>query len=69
MAQEKLRCVHSGCGKEYTDPEEVCRYHPGPPVFHEGQKGMYMVSTSSPFSCGPQLFEAPFSAWPGALLS
>ncbi|KAL2158497.1 hypothetical protein VTH06DRAFT_4264 [Thermothelomyces fergusii] len=39
MAQEKLRCVHSGCGKEYTDPDEVCRYHPGPPVFHEGQKG------------------------------
>jgi len=23
----------------YTDPEEVCRYHPGPPIFHEGQKG------------------------------
>ncbi|CAP69533.1 uncharacterized protein PODANS_1_11920 [Podospora anserina S mat+] len=36
MAQ---KCVHQGCGKEYTDPEEVCRYHPGPPVFHEGQKG------------------------------
>ncbi|KAK4143217.1 cysteine and histidine-rich domain-containing protein [Dichotomopilus funicola] len=36
MAQ---KCVHQGCGKEYTDPEEVCRYHPGPPIFHEGQKG------------------------------
>ncbi|KAK1757462.1 cysteine and histidine-rich domain-containing protein [Echria macrotheca] len=36
MAQ---KCVHQGCGKEYTDPDEVCRYHPGPPVFHEGQKG------------------------------
>lgn len=23
----------------YTDTEEVCRYHPGPPIFHEGQKG------------------------------
>ncbi|KAI1348199.1 HSP20-like chaperone [Xylaria sp. FL0043] len=33
------RCVHQGCGKEYSDPDEVCRYHPGPPVFHEGQKG------------------------------
>jgi len=33
------KCVHRGCGKEYSDPEEVCRYHPGPPVFHEGQKG------------------------------
>ncbi|OTA99791.1 hypothetical protein M426DRAFT_324862 [Hypoxylon sp. CI-4A] len=36
MAQ---KCVHKGCGKVYTDPEEVCVYHPGPPVFHEGQKG------------------------------
>ncbi|KAK7743490.1 hypothetical protein SLS53_004024 [Cytospora paraplurivora] len=36
MAQ---KCVHQGCGKEYTDTEEVCRYHPGPPIFHEGQKG------------------------------
>ncbi|KAK4190505.1 cysteine and histidine-rich domain-containing protein [Podospora australis] len=36
MAQ---KCVHQGCGKTFTDPEEVCRYHPGPPVFHEGQKG------------------------------
>ncbi|KAI0151859.1 HSP20-like chaperone [Xylariaceae sp. FL1272] len=36
MAQ---KCVHQGCAKEYTDPEEVCNYHPGPPVFHEGQKG------------------------------
>ncbi|CAJ2512740.1 Uu.00g008590.m01.CDS01 [Anthostomella pinea] len=36
MAQ---KCVHQGCGKTYTDPDEVCKYHPGPPVFHEGQKG------------------------------
>ncbi|RYC55212.1 hypothetical protein CHU98_g10994 [Xylaria longipes] len=36
MAQ---KCVHQGCGKEYSDPDEACRYHPGPPVFHEGQKG------------------------------
>ncbi|KAI2628307.1 chord-domain-containing protein [Xylaria nigripes] len=33
------KCVHQGCGKEYTDPNEVCKYHPGPPIFHEGQKG------------------------------
>ncbi|BDD59469.1 Integrin beta-1-binding protein 2 [Monascus purpureus] len=33
------KCVHKGCGKEFTDPEEPCIYHPGPPVFHEGQKG------------------------------
>ncbi|KAF3769124.1 chord-domain-containing protein [Cryphonectria parasitica EP155] len=36
MAQ---KCVHRGCEKTFTDADEVCRYHPGPPVFHEGQKG------------------------------
>ena len=38
MAQ---KCVHQGCGKEFTDADadDVCSYHPGPPVFHEGQKG------------------------------
>ncbi|KAF7936040.1 uncharacterized protein EAE98_002259 [Botrytis deweyae] len=36
MAQ---KCVHQSCTKVYTDPEEDCLYHPGPPVFHEGQKG------------------------------
>jgi len=36
MAQ---KCVHTGCGKIYTDPDEECNYHPGPPIFHEGQKG------------------------------
>ncbi|RAL63746.1 hypothetical protein DID88_003393 [Monilinia fructigena] len=36
MAQ---KCVHQSCGKVYTDPEEDCLYHPGPPIFHEGQKG------------------------------
>lgn len=44
MAQ---KCVHQGCGKNYTDPDEVCRYHPGPPVFHEGQKGMFSGPSSS----------------------
>ncbi|KAJ5880956.1 uncharacterized protein N7473_012009 [Penicillium subrubescens] len=33
------KCVHKGCGKTFADPEEACVYHPGPPVFHEGQKG------------------------------
>lgn len=36
MAQ---KCVRQGCGKEFTDPNEKCQYHPGPPIFHEGQKG------------------------------
>lgn len=33
------KCVHKACGKTFSDPEEECVYHPGPPVFHEGQKG------------------------------
>ncbi|KAL8932845.1 MAG: hypothetical protein Q9216_006645 [Gyalolechia sp. 2 TL-2023] len=33
------KCVHKGCGKNFTDENEDCYYHPGPPVFHEGQKG------------------------------
>ncbi|KAI5296529.1 hypothetical protein KEM52_000712 [Ascosphaera acerosa] len=38
-APTPLKCVHKGCGKTYTDPEEECHYHPGGPEFHEGQKG------------------------------
>jgi hypothetical protein len=34
-----LKCLHKGCGHTYTDPAETCIYHPGPPEFHEGQKG------------------------------
>ncbi|KAF2189646.1 chord-domain-containing protein [Zopfia rhizophila CBS 207.26] len=33
------KCVHKGCGKVYEDENAECVYHPGPPVFHEGQKG------------------------------
>lgn len=54
MAQ---KCVHQGCGKTYTDQDEVCRYHPGPPVFHEGQKGMklwYRVGDPPLSSPGPR---------------
>lgn len=35
-----MKCVHKGCGKVYTDETEPCVYHPGPPEFHEGQKGV-----------------------------
>ncbi|KAL9597282.1 MAG: hypothetical protein Q9219_005263 [cf. Caloplaca sp. 3 TL-2023] len=35
------KCVHKGCGKTFSDPKEDCIYHPGPPVFHEGQKGVW----------------------------
>lgn len=44
MAQ---KCVHQGCGKEYTDPTEKCHYHPGPPIFHEGQKGIVSIYLST----------------------
>ncbi|KAI5853121.1 HSP20-like chaperone [Morchella snyderi] len=37
MAAQK--CNHKGCEKTFTDPEEDCHYHPGAPIFHEGQKG------------------------------
>jgi hypothetical protein len=37
------KCVHKGCGKVFTDPEEPCIYHPGPPEFHEGQKGRHRL--------------------------
>ncbi|RDW85793.1 CORD and CS containing protein [Coleophoma crateriformis] len=37
MAQ---KCVHQSCGKLFSEAEEgECHYHPGPPIFHEGQKG------------------------------
>lgn len=36
MAQ---KCAHKGCERDFTDPEEDCHYHPGAPIFHEGQKG------------------------------
>eukprot|EP00056_Hartaetosiga_gracilis_P015332 m.241597 g.241597 ORF g.241597 m.241597 type:complete len:310 (-) comp23802_c0_seq1:100-1029(-) len=35
-------CQHNGCGKEYTEEENtdnVCQFHPGTPIFHEGLKG------------------------------
>lgn len=33
------KCVHRGCGKTFSNSEEDCLHHPGPPIFHEGQKG------------------------------
>lgn len=34
-------CKNGGCKKSYSGPEsnnEVCKYHPGVPIFHEGMK-------------------------------
>ncbi|TID21795.1 chord-domain-containing protein [Venturia nashicola] len=39
------KCVHKGCGKVFTDPEEDCVYHSGAPIFHEGQKGWRCCKT------------------------
>lgn len=41
------KCVHQGCGKLYTDATEECKYHPGPPIFHEGQKGKLQTCDAS----------------------
>lgn len=48
MAQ---KCVHKGCGKVFTDPEEECVYHSGPPEFHEGQKGQCRTRLASDVHC------------------
>ncbi|KAL1302874.1 hypothetical protein AAFC00_003202 [Neodothiora populina] len=39
------KCVHKGCGKTFSHEDEECVYHPGPPVFHEGQKGWKCCKT------------------------
>ena len=58
MAQ---KCVHKGCGKAFTDAEEDCIYHPGPPIFHEGQKG---VCTPFPIVIPPILYtNTTLSGW------
>lgn len=32
--------MRNGCGKVFMSSDEDCFHHPGPPVFHEGQKGV-----------------------------
>jgi len=33
------RCTRKGCGVEFTEGgDELCAYHPGAPIFHEGLK-------------------------------
>lgn len=53
------KCVHKACGKSFTDPEEECVYHPGPPVFHEGQKGKYLGVQTIPYPCRITGFTVP----------
>ncbi|KYR03023.1 hypothetical protein DLAC_00512 [Tieghemostelium lacteum] len=39
---ENAKCTRNGCNYHYKDESsktEVCQYHPGEPVFHEGSKG------------------------------
>lgn len=38
----KQVCRNKGCGNKFTEAtngDEACLYHPGPPIFHERQKG------------------------------
>uniref|UniRef100_A0A0N5APL8 Cysteine and histidine-rich domain-containing protein 1 n=1 Tax=Syphacia muris TaxID=451379 RepID=A0A0N5APL8_9BILA len=41
MPKEMLQCYNKGCGKKF-DPDnnksDSCRYHPGPPYFHDAYK-------------------------------
>lgn len=46
------KCVHKGCGKKFTEFEEECVYHPGPPIFHEGQKGVWAPSNNPEYQPG-----------------
>ncbi|KAI0306546.1 chord-domain-containing protein [Multifurca ochricompacta] len=42
------RCTRKGCGKEFdpeNNTEEVCIYHPGAPIFHEGLKSWSCCNT------------------------
>ena len=35
-------CVRRGCGKKFfqaRNADNICQFHPGAPVFHEGRKG------------------------------
>lgn len=54
------KCVHKACGKTFDDPEEDCVYHPGPPVFHEGQKGRYLGVQAIPYLFSRVYLQATF---------
>ncbi|OAR00936.1 hypothetical protein LLEC1_07952, partial [Akanthomyces lecanii] len=49
------KCVHQGCGKLFTDANEECKYHPGPPIFHEGQKDSRRVADLQALRATPKL--------------
>jgi hypothetical protein len=57
------KCVHKGCGKTYENEEEECVYHPGPPVFHEGQKGKtHKAKAPKPSPEADMMFQAGSAA-------
>ncbi|TKR96636.1 hypothetical protein L596_010630 [Steinernema carpocapsae] len=38
---ESIQCYNKGCGKKFSEAEnsdEACRFHPGPPYFHDAYK-------------------------------
>ena len=42
MAQ---KCVHKGCGKDFSDPDEPCNYHPGTSnqMFHSIEQELILL--------------------------
>ena len=51
MAQ---KCVHKGCGKVFSDPEEPCVYHPG--YVRDLSGRVRIVETDPTFSLDLQSF-------------
>ncbi|THH20353.1 hypothetical protein EW146_g966 [Bondarzewia mesenterica] len=49
ISENMGRCSHKGCGKEFdtstADSDNICIYHPGTPVFHEGLKSWSCCNT------------------------
>eukprot|EP01125_Pyxidicula_operculata_P005264 TRINITY_DN1896_c0_g5_i1.p1 TRINITY_DN1896_c0_g5~~TRINITY_DN1896_c0_g5_i1.p1 ORF type:complete len:385 (-),score=75.18 TRINITY_DN1896_c0_g5_i1:26-1180(-) len=40
--EQVFTCSRGGCSKEYVESKNsdtACKFHPGPPIFHEGYKG------------------------------
>ena len=44
--RSKQVCAHKGCGASFSEmvnSATACKYHPGPPVFHDRSKGVRSV--------------------------
>lgn len=64
MAQ---KCVHKGCEKVFSDPDEPCTYHPGTPA----PKCLNILQTPALADCsikGPPVFHEGQKGWSASLL-